>query len=74
MSVCACKCCTTTDDLHDVYVAKRRKIIPAAEISLDKMDEVNATAKAAKAVYKTDVNTYKYAVLIEKDGKFKSTF
>ena len=63
MSVCPCKCCTMTDDLHDAYAAKRRKIICAAEILLDEMDKVNAADKAAKAVYKKDVNTYKDAVL-----------
>ena len=68
MSVCACKCCTTTDDLHDAYVARRRKIICEAKILLDEMDGVNAAAKAAKAAYETDVNEYKDAVLIEKDG------
>ena len=38
------------------------------------MYEVNAAAKATKAAYKKDVNAYKYAVLIEKDGKFKPIF
>ena len=52
MSVCACTSCTTTYDLHDTYVAKQRKVICAAEVSLDEMNEVNTTVKAAKAAYK----------------------
>ena len=56
-----------TDDLHDAYAAKRRKIICAAEILLD-------AAKATKAKYKKDINAYKDAILMEKDGKFKPIF
>ena len=37
--VCGCETCITSDDLHDAYVAKRRRIISASEATLEEMDD-----------------------------------
>lgn len=36
--MCGCETCLSTDDVHLAYKAKRRKIIAAAEVSLEEMD------------------------------------
>ena len=54
MNICACETCSTTNDVHEAYLVKRRQICAEAESRLNKMDD-----GAEKDDYKAKLKAYK---------------
>lgn len=55
MSICGCDTCGKTDDVHDAYKAKRRKIVAFSEIKLEEMDKDDPE----KVKFESDLKAYK---------------
>ena len=47
--VCGCSTCCDTDDVTDAYNGKRRKIVAAAEVKLEEMEDSTESEIDAKA-------------------------
>jgi hypothetical protein len=67
-NMCACETCQTMNDLHDAYVAKRRKIIARTEATLKEMPGRFRMDRRVKDALAKDLREYKSATFIDRVG------
>ena len=64
MNMCACETCQTMDDLYTAYVAKRRKIIVRARVTLEEMTGNTRAITQQRTRLEKDLNKYEALMFV----------